>query len=427
MDNDNIRQGYNAEDRRGYLGGQLCKLRSGPKWIGKLRILTLPFILAVLVVMPAWDVMGQVAPTLGTVESFAVLGGSTVTNTGPTVVNGDVGVSPGSAVTGFPPGIVVAPGVIHAGDAVAAQAQSDVTIAYDALAGQACDVNLTGQDLGGLTLTSGVYCFDTSAQLTGQLTLDVEGNPDAVFIFKVGSTLTTASGASVVFSNGGPSCNVFWQVGSSATFGTNSAFAGDVIALTSITLNTDADVTGRVLARNGAVTLDTNVISRCIAAPTSTPTNTPTGTPPTPTNTPTGTPTPTATAPSTPTPTATTTPPATAVEILYFWVSRDGQTVVLNWATAQEVDNYGFTLHRAPVDDFALAEFVHFEPSAIQGGTGSGATYDYVDTPPVAGRWWYWLVDIDTQGIQTLHNPSVVIAMQVQFHLYLPWIGRHQP
>jgi hypothetical protein len=388
-----------------------------------LKILTIPFILAVLVVVPAWDAMGQVAPTLGTAESFAVLGGSTVTNTGSTVVDGDVGVSPGSALTGFPPGIVN--GVIHPGDAVAAGAQSDVTIAYNALAGQPCNGNLTGQDLGGRTLTSGVYCFDTSAQLTGQLTLDVEGNPNAVFVFQIGSTLTTASGASVIFTNGGPSCNVFWQVGSSATFGTDSAFAGDVIALESITLNTGADVTGRVLARNGAVTLDTNVISRCIAAPTSTPTSTPTNTPTgtlTPTNTPTGTPpTPTAT------PTATNTPPATAVELLYFSVRGDGQTVVLNWATAQEVDNYGFTLHRASVDDFAQAELIHFEPSAIQGGTGSGATYDYVDTPPVDGRWWYWLADIDTQGIETLHNPSVAIAMQVQFRLYLPWTGRHQP
>ena len=217
------------------------------------------------------------APTLGAAGSFGVLGGSTVTNTGPTVVNGDLGLSPGSAVTGFPPGIVVAPGAIHAGDAVAQQAQSDVTIAYNALAGQACDVNLTGQNLGGLTLTPGVYCFNTSAQLTGQLTLNVQGDPNAVFIFKMGSTLTTASGSSVVFSNGGPSCNVFWQVGSSATFGTASAFAGNVIVLTSATLTTGASVTGRVLARNGAVTLDSNTIARCVAAPTAT--RTPTATP----------------------------------------------------------------------------------------------------------------------------------------------------
>jgi hypothetical protein len=420
MDNSNLKQGYDADDRRGYFGGWQRKVWSDAKWMDKLKILAIPLILAALIFVPAWDVMGQVAPTLGTAEIFAVLGGSTVTNTGLTVVDGDIGVSPGSAVTGFPPGIVVAPGVIHEADAVAAQAQSDVTIAYNALAGQPCDLNLTGQDLGGLTLTSGVYCFDTSAQLTGQVTLDLEGNPNAVFVFQIGSTLTTASGASVVSINGGPSCNAFWQVGSSATFGTNSAFTGNVIALTSITLNTDATVTGKVLARNGAVTLDTNTISRCIAAPTSTPTSTPT-------NTPTNTSTPTAISPSTPTPTATNTPPATAVELLYFSVSRDGQTVVLNWATAQEVDNYGFTLYRASVDDFAQAELIHFEPSAIQGGTGADAAYAYVDTPPVDGRWWYWLADIDTRGIQTIHNPSVAVAMQVQFQIYLPWTRKHQP
>ena len=181
--------------------------------------------------------------------------------------------------------------MIHTGDAVAAQAQSDVTIAYDALAGQACDFNLTGQDLGGLTLTPGVYCFDTSAQLTGQLTLDVQGDPNAVFVFQMGSTLTTASSSSVVFSNGGPSCDVFWQVGSSATFGTADAFAGNVIALQSATLTTGASVIGKVLARNGAVTLDTNTILPCVAAPAATATPTWTATA---TRTPTVTPTPTA-------------------------------------------------------------------------------------------------------------------------------------
>src|SRR3954454_9358766 len=135
----------------------------------------------------------QTAPTLGSAQSFAVLGGSTVTNTGPSVITGDLGVSPGSAVTGFPPGTVVS-GTIHAADAVAAAAQSSLTTAYNSLAGQACTQDLTGQDLGGLTLTAGVYCFSTSAQLTGTLTLNAQGNSSAVFIFKIGSTLTTASG-----------------------------------------------------------------------------------------------------------------------------------------------------------------------------------------------------------------------------------------
>ena len=201
------------------------------------------------------------APSLGTVASFAVLGGSTVTNTGPTVINGNLGVSPGSAVTGFPPGSVVPPGTIHAADAVAAGAQSDNTIAYNALAGQACDFNLTDQDLGGLTLVPGVYCFSSSAQLTGALTLNAQGNANAVFIFQMGSTLTTASNSSVNIINGGSPCNVFWQVGSSAVLGTTTSFIGNILALTSITLNTTATLAGRALAQNGAVTLDNNVVS----------------------------------------------------------------------------------------------------------------------------------------------------------------------
>jgi hypothetical protein len=200
-----------------------------------------------------------VAPDLGSAASFAVLGGQTVTNTGPSTVTGDLGVSPGTAITGFPPGIVL--GATHAGDAVALQAQNDVTIAYNDLAGQACDTDLTGQDLGGLTLTEGVYCFSSLAQLTGQLTLDAQGNPDAVWIFQIVSGLNTASSASVLVTNGGGACNVFWQVGSSATLGTGNSFVGNILALTSISLATGTDVSGRALARNGAVTMDTNDIS----------------------------------------------------------------------------------------------------------------------------------------------------------------------
>jgi uncharacterized repeat protein (TIGR01451 family) len=201
------------------------------------------------------------APSLGTAAAFAVLGGSTVTNTGPTVINGNLGVSPGSAITGFPPGIVIPPGTIHAADAVAAGAQSDNTIAYNALAGQVCNFDLTGQDLGGLTLVPGTYCFSSSAQLTGTLTLNAQGNPNAVFIFQIGSTLTTASNSSVNIINGGTACNVFWQIGSSATLGTNTSFIGNILALTSITLNTGTNVSGRALAQNGAVTLDSNTVS----------------------------------------------------------------------------------------------------------------------------------------------------------------------
>jgi hypothetical protein len=203
--------------------------------------------------------------SLGTAQSFAVLGGSAVTNTNsPTVVTGNLGVSPGSSVTGFPPGIVTG-GSIHSADAVAAQAQSDLTAAYVAIGNTQCTVDLTGQNLGGLTLTPGVYCFSSSAQLTGTLTLNAQGNPNALFIFKMGSTLTTASGSSVQVINpgSGSNCNVFWQVGSSATLGTGTSFLGNILALTSITLNTGANVTGRVLARNGAVTLDNNHVTVC--------------------------------------------------------------------------------------------------------------------------------------------------------------------
>ncbi len=302
MDTANREQGHNADGRRGFLAGRLIGIWAGAKLLRKLKYWTIPFIVAALVVASAGNTMSQVAPTLGAAESFGVLGGVTVTNTGPTVVNGNLGVSPGTAVTGFPPGIVVPPGAIHAGDAVAQQAQNDVTIAYNALAGQPCDVNLTSQDLGGLTLTPGVYCFNTSAQLTGKLTLDLQGNAHAVFIFQIGSTLTTAPGSSVVFINGGPGCNVFWQVGSSATFNADTVFAGNVVVFTSITLNTRASVTGRVLARNGAVTLDSNTIARCVAAPAATVTPTATDAlTSTPTATPTGTQTQTVTPPATPT------------------------------------------------------------------------------------------------------------------------------
>jgi type VI secretion system secreted protein VgrG len=214
------------------------------------------------------------APTLGTAASYAVLGGQSVTNTGPTVITGNLGVSPGSAVTGFPPGIVV--GEVHAGDAEAVQAQADNTIAYLNLAGQPCTQSLTDQDLGGKTLTTGVYCFSTSAQLTGPLILDAQGDPNAVFIFQMGSTLTTASNSSVQIINGGSSCNIYWQVGSSATLGTQTTFVGNILALTSITMNTSATMAGRALARNGSITMDSNTISAaCVLAVTPVPSATP--------------------------------------------------------------------------------------------------------------------------------------------------------
>ena len=195
---------------------------------------------------------------LGTAASFAILAGTTITNTGPTVISGDLGLSPGSAVTGFPPG-TVNNGAMHISDAVALQAQADVTTAYNDAAGRSPAATVTA-DLGGQTLVPGVYTGATLG-LTGTLTLDAQGDPNAVFVFQTSSTLITASTSTVALINGGSPCNVFWQVTSSATLGTSSVFVGNVLALTSIAASTGATVTGRLLARNGAVTLDTNTVS----------------------------------------------------------------------------------------------------------------------------------------------------------------------
>lgn len=197
-------------------------------------------------------------------DSFGVLAGSTITNTGPSVINGNVGVSPGTAITGFPPGIVLAPYAIYRNEAVAVQAQVDLTTAYNILAARPATADITGQNLGGLTLTPGVYNSADSSQLTGTLTLDGQGNPNAVFIFKIGSTLTTASNSEIRLINGAQGGNVYFQVGSSATLGTETTFTGKILALTSITLNTRASIDcGSALARNGEVTLDSNIISIC--------------------------------------------------------------------------------------------------------------------------------------------------------------------
>ena len=205
--------------------------------------------------------LAATAPSLGAAASFAVLGASTVTCTGASVITGDVGVWPGSAITGFPPCTLT--GTLQAGNGVAKQAHNDATTAYNALAGASCGTDLTSQDLGGLTLSPGVYCFSSSAQLTGTLNLN---SSSGIYIFQIGSTLTTASGSSVLISNAQPcdaSTNVFWQVGSSATLGTTTAFAGNILALASITMTTGATLNGRAIALNGAVTMDTNTISTC--------------------------------------------------------------------------------------------------------------------------------------------------------------------
>src|ERR1700709_1028455 len=188
------------------------------------------------------------AVNLATASPFVVLGGSTVTNEGTSVLNGDLGLSPGTSLTGFNEAVVN--GVTHENDAVAAQAESDLTTAYDVAAGQPIPPgnDMTGIDLGSKKLTAGAYGFSTSAQLTGQLTLDAQGDPDAQFVFVIGSTLTTASASSVVLVNGASPCNVYWKVGSSATLGSTTAFEGNLMSLASISVKHDPTVRGRPLS-----------------------------------------------------------------------------------------------------------------------------------------------------------------------------------
>ncbi len=194
-------------------------------------------------------------PRLGTATSFAVLAGSTITNTGPTVIHGAVGLHPGTAVTGFPPGTATS---THKTDAVARQAKTDLVTSYNDLASWSATRSMTGLNLGGKTLTPGVYTFSSSAQLTGTLTLSGNG----IFIFQMGSTLTTASNSRVLVTNGAQGCGVYWKVGSSATLGSGTQFKGTIVAMTSITMVTGATILpGRALARNGAVTLDSNLIN----------------------------------------------------------------------------------------------------------------------------------------------------------------------
>ena len=215
-------------------------------------------VIAFSFVVSAQSAMAAETILLGEAANFTILGGSTVTSTGATIVTGNLGLSPGSSVTGFPPGSVTG-GTIHINDALATQAHADGATAFTQLAGEALTTNLTGQDLGtlGAPLMPGVFHFDTSAQLTGTLILDTGGDPNAAFHFQIGTTLTTASNAAILFINGA-STNVFWQIGTSATIGTDTAFSGTIIADQSITFNTGAGIDGRALAVNGAVTLDTN-------------------------------------------------------------------------------------------------------------------------------------------------------------------------
>lgn len=247
---------------------------------------------AVLVVGASSLAMAATKVNLGSADNFAVLAGTAITNVPTSAITGDVGLSPagGSSYTGLTAAQVT--GTIYAVDgagpagsvnnpALLTTAKADLTAAYLDAAGQTT-TGVISADLGGQTLTPGVYEDNDapdSLSLTGTLTLDAQGDPNAVFIFKSGSTLTTAASSNIVLANGAQACNVFWQVTSSATLGANSTFRGNILALTSITLTTGATVDGRILARNGAVTLDSNTVSRAACAAATTTTTTTTTTP----------------------------------------------------------------------------------------------------------------------------------------------------
>ena len=193
---------------------------------------------------------------LGSAWNYGILAGTTITNTGDTTINGNLGVSPGITVTGFPPGVLIN-GTSHLGDSGAIQALADASTANSHLSALTFNTSLTGQDLGGLTLAPGVYNFSSTAQLTGLLKLDGAG----VYVFQIGSTLTTASASVIELMGGATASNVFWRVGSSATLGTSSDFEGTVLADQSITVGTGVTDVGRLFALNGATTLDSDVIT----------------------------------------------------------------------------------------------------------------------------------------------------------------------
>jgi hypothetical protein len=240
--------------------GRLARLSKKKVGVGLVSILSFTAL-----AIPTSAMAICTAPSLGTASPFGVLASSTVTNTGPSTVGGDLGLYPGTSITGFPPGNVL--GTIHATDAVAGNAQADTTTAYNTAAGEAPDVVLPSADLTGLTLDPGVYQNGSAVMLdtNGTLTLNGEGNPASVFIFQVGSTLTTGTNSTISYINGAQPCNVFWQVGSSATLGTSSLFVGTILADQSISVSDTVTVNGRLLASNGAVTLidDTITPSDC--------------------------------------------------------------------------------------------------------------------------------------------------------------------
>lgn len=303
------------------------------------------------------------APPLGAAASFAVLAGSTVTNTGPSLISGDVGVSPGTAVTGLAPESVI--GIIHSADPVADQAKTDLTNAYNNAAGQSPAMIAT--ELGGQNLVSGVYnsASGTFELTSGILTLDGGGTSNAVFIFQMQETLTTAAGGSILFINGASACNVYWQVGSSATIGADSAFAGNILASASITMVTGASLIGRALAQTGAVTLDTNVIDASQCAP-----------------------------------------PSLAVIVRSFTATASTGSVMLKWRTASELEMLGYNVYGK-----VHGKRVKLNRKLIAAKSTSGASYAFRHRAPTGhkapARFWLQIVNLD--GSRTWHGTATTV------------------
>lgn len=237
-----------------------------PDWrIAGRALLAAIVVVAALGLSPPTASAALAPVALRSAGTFAALANTTVTSAGTSQVTGNIGVSPGTSITGFPPGTLT--GSIYAGGPVAVQAQADLATAYADAVARTATSDLSGQDLGGMTLGPGVHKFEVTAALGSQVTLDARGDPNAVFIFQIGSTLTTAANSTVTLINGAQACRVVWQVGSSATIGAATTFVGNVLAFTSITVVGGSTVDGSMLAKGGAVTLDTNTFTRSACAP----------------------------------------------------------------------------------------------------------------------------------------------------------------